>query len=125
MLISDEIGYPLRRCETEQLKGRGSHGDQPCYTARPTRRFCRAHGIRRLAVFGSALRGELRPESDVDLLVEFEPDRLPGLLGIARLEQELSPFFDDRRVELRTAEDLSRYFRQDVVEEAEVHYEEG
>ena len=84
--------------------------------------FCRQHGIRRLAVYGSALRGELRPDSDVDVLVEFEPDRTPGLLGVARLERELSPLFDGRKVDLRTAEDLSRYFRQNVIEEAAVQY---
>ncbi len=87
--------------------------------------FCRQHGIRRLAIFGSALRGELRPDSDVDVLVEFEPGRTPGLLGIARLERELSPLFDGRKVDLRTAEDLSRYFRENVIEEAAVQYARG
>ncbi len=87
--------------------------------------FCRQHGIRRLAVYGSALRGELRPDSDVDVLVEFEPGRTPGLLGIARLERELSPLFDGRKVDLRTAEDLSRYFRENVIEEAAVQYARG
>ena len=87
--------------------------------------FCRQHGIRRLAVFGSALRGDVRPVSDVDVLVEFVPGHTPGLLGIARLERELSPFFDGRKVDLRTPEDLSRYFRQKVIEEAEVQYAQG
>jgi len=87
--------------------------------------FCREHGIRRLAIFGSALRDDFRPDSDVDVLVEFEPERTPSLLGIARLERELSPFFGGRKVDLRTREDLSRYFRQKIIEEAEVQYAQG
>ncbi len=87
--------------------------------------FCREHGIRRLAVFGSALGQDFGPESDVDVLVEFAPDRIPGLLGIARLERELSPVFGGRKVDLRTPEDLSRYFRQGVIGEAEVQYTQG
>ncbi len=87
--------------------------------------FCREHGIRQLAIFGSALRDDFGPDSDVDLLVEFEPDRIPSLLGVARLERALSPLFGGRKVDLRTAEDLSRYFRQRVIEEAEVQYAGG
>lgn len=87
--------------------------------------FCRRHGIRRLAIFGSALRDDFRPDSDVDVLVEFEPGCTPSLLGMARLERELSPLFAGRKVDLRTKEDLSRYFRQEVMEEAEVHYAQG
>lgn len=87
--------------------------------------YCREHGIRRLAVFGSALRDECRPDSDVGVLVEFEPDRTPSLLGMARLERELAAFFGGRKVDLRTPEDLSRYFRQEVIQEAEVQYAEG
>ena len=87
--------------------------------------FCQEHGIRRLAIFGSALRDDFRPDSDVDLLVEFEPDRIPSLLGIARMERELSPLFGGRKVDPRTLEDLSRYFRQSVLEEAEVQYAKG
>jgi len=84
--------------------------------------FCRAHGITRLAVFGSALRGDFGPDSDVDILVEFQPERIPGLLGMARLERELSALLGGVKVDLRTPEDLSRYFRKQVVEEAEVQY---
>ena len=84
--------------------------------------FCRERGIRRLAFFGSVLRPDFRPDSDVDVLVEFEPDRIPGLLGIARMEREFSALIGNRRVDLRTAEDLSPYFRQTVLAEAEVQY---
>ncbi len=84
--------------------------------------FCRAHDIKRLALFGSALREDFGPDSDIDLLVEFEPDRIPGLLGIAGMEKELSELFAGRKVDLRTAEDLSPYFRQKVLDSAEVQY---
>ena len=87
--------------------------------------FCRAHGIRRLAIFGSALRDDFGPESDIDVLVEFAPGRVPGLLGIAGMEIELSPLFGGRKVDLRTPEDLSRYFRQEVLDTAEVQYAQG
>ena len=87
--------------------------------------FCREHGIRRLSVFGSALREDFGPESDVDVLVEFEPARTPGLLGVARMELELSELFAGRKVDLRTPEDLSRYFRQEVLDTAEVQYGQG
>ena len=84
--------------------------------------FCREHQISRLALFGSVLRGDFRPDSDVDVLVEFEPESVPGLLGVARMERELSVILSGRKVDLRTPEDLSRYFRQRVLKEAEVHY---
>jgi hypothetical protein len=86
--------------------------------------FCRQHHIRRLALFGSVLRPDFGPESDVDVLVEFEPGHVPGLLGMARLERELSAIYG-RKVDLRTPEDLSRYFRQRVMEEAEAQYVQG
>ena len=87
--------------------------------------FCRTHGIRRLAIFGSALRDDFGPDSDIDVLVEFAPGRVPGLLGIAGMEIELSPLFGGRKVDLRTPEDLSRYFRQEVLDTAEVQYAQG
>ncbi|MBC7098412.1 nucleotidyltransferase family protein [Candidatus Bipolaricaulota bacterium] len=87
--------------------------------------FCRKHHIRRLAIFGSALREDFTTESDIDILVEFEPGHTPGLFGMSRLERELSSLFGGRKVDLRTPEDLSRYFREDVLREAEVQYAEG
>jgi predicted nucleotidyltransferase len=82
---------------------------------------CRRYRIRRLSLFGSALKGLDRPESD--LLVEFEPDARPSLLTMAKIELELSPLLDGRKVDLRTAQDLSRYFRDEVVQSAELQYE--
>jgi predicted nucleotidyltransferase len=87
--------------------------------------FCRSHGIRRLSVFGSALRSDFRPDSDIDVLVEFDPDRIPGLLGMAHMERELSALLGNRKVDLRTPEDISRYFRKQVLAEAEVQYAAG
>jgi predicted nucleotidyltransferase len=84
--------------------------------------LCRRHHIRRLSLFGSVLKGTASQDSDVDLLVEFEPGRSPGLLGIARIEAELSALVGGRRVDLRTAQDLSRHFRADVISTAEVQY---
>lgn len=74
---------------------------------------CRRHGVRRLALYGSALRDDFRSDSDIDVLVEFEPGRTPGLLTIAAMELELGRLIG-RDVELRTYEDLSRYFRDEV-----------
>jgi predicted nucleotidyltransferase len=87
--------------------------------------FCRTHYILRLAIFGSALHSNINEKSDIDILVEFEPDHIPGLFGIARMERELSVLLGGRKVDLRTPEDLSRYFRQQVLEEADVQYAQG
>ena len=74
--------------------------------------LCRRHHIRRLSLFGSVLLGEDRPDSDVDLLVEFEPGKAPGLLGLAGIEAEFSALLGGRRVDLRTAQDLSPSFQE-------------
>ena len=86
--------------------------------------FCRRYHITRMSLFGSALRDELKPGSDVDILVEFDKYHMPGLFDISRMEIALSETIG-RKVDLRTPEDLSRYFRDDVVKTAEVHYEEA
>ena len=85
--------------------------------------LCRRYRIRRLSLFGSTLKGTSRPDSDVDLLVEFEPDARPSLFTMAEIELELSPLLGGRKVDLRTAGDLSRYFRDEVVRMAEPQYE--
>ena len=86
--------------------------------------FCRRNHIRKLALFGSALGDEFRPDSDIDLLVEFYPEHIPGLIRLAGMEIELSEIVV-RTVDLRTEEDLSNYFRDEVVKSAEVQYAEG
>ena len=87
--------------------------------------FCRRHHISRLSLFGSVLRDDFRPTSDVDVLVEFEPEHVPGLFGLARMERELSALLGDRKIDLRTPQDLSRYFRDEVLATAEVQYAQG
>jgi uncharacterized protein len=83
--------------------------------------FCKQHHIRKLALFGSVLRDDFRPDSDVDVLVEFEPDSPVGLIRLAGMERELSDLLG-RQVDLRTPAELSRYFREEVVRTAEVRY---
>jgi len=83
--------------------------------------FCRKNHIKKLALFGSILREDFRPESDIDMLVEFEPGHRIGLITLAGLELELSEILG-RKVDLRTAAELSRYFRDEVVQTAEVQY---
>ncbi len=83
--------------------------------------FCERHHIRRLSLFGSQLKGTARPDSDIDLLVEFDREHIPTLLGIAGMEIELSDMLG-KKVDLRTAGDLSHYFRDEVVRMAEVQY---
>jgi uncharacterized protein len=75
--------------------------------------FCRRNGVARLALFGSVLRDDFSEESDIDVLVEFEPGHIPGLLRVAAMEMELGQLLG-REVELRTYEDLSRFFRDQV-----------
>lgn len=84
--------------------------------------FCKKHHIKKLSIFGSYLRNDFGPESDIDFLVEFDPSHIPGLLRIAGMERELSELLGGRKVDLRTAQDLSRYFRDQVVASAEVQY---
>ncbi len=83
--------------------------------------FCRRHHIRKLALFGSVLRDDFRPDSDVDVLVEFEPNASAGFLRLAAMELELSQLLG-RRADLRTPPELSRYFRDTVIKTAEVQY---
>lgn len=84
-------------------------------------RFAKRWGIIRLALYGSVLRDDFGPSSDIDMLVEFLPDRIPGLLRLAQMELELEAVLG-RQVELRTYEDLSPYFRDDVVATARPLY---
>ncbi len=86
------------------------------------REFCRRHHVRRLSLFGSVLTSRFRRRSDVDVLVEFVPGKGPGLIGMAGMQDELSTMLGGRRVDLRTAAELSRYFRRDVVSRARVQY---
>ncbi len=82
--------------------------------------FCRKHHIKKLAIFGSALRPDFRDDSDIDVLVEFDPDHIPGLAFFS-MQDELSEMLG-RKVDLNTPNFLSKYFRDKVIQEAEVQY---
>jgi predicted nucleotidyltransferase len=83
--------------------------------------FCRRHGVKRLSLYGSILRDDFNPDSDVDVLVEFQPGRTPGMVGFGQMIIELRDIIG-RDVDLRTPHDLSRYFRAEVLRTArELH----
>ena len=86
--------------------------------------FCRRNDIRRLALFGSVLRDDFSPDSDVDVLVEFEPRARVGLITLAGMEIELSQLLG-RRAEMHTVKGLNPYFRDEVLDLAEVQYEQA
>ncbi len=84
--------------------------------------FCDRHHVRKLALFGSVLRSDFRPDSDIDILIEFEPGHAVGFFDFISMQMELSRIFG-RPVDLNTPADLSRYFRQQVLDLAQVYYE--
>ncbi len=83
--------------------------------------FCQRHHIKRLALFGSALRDDFKPDSDVDILVEFEPGTRIGMIRLAGIELELSEILG-RKVDMHTPGFISKYFRNQVLTEAEDQY---
>lgn len=85
--------------------------------------FCRKHHIRKLSFFGSVISDHFTKDSDVDILVEFEPGQVVGLMRLAGMELEMSEIIG-RKVDMRTPADLSRYFREEVLSSAEVQYAE-
>ncbi|MEO5345164.1 MAG: nucleotidyltransferase domain-containing protein [Magnetococcus sp. YQC-9] len=87
--------------------------------------FCQRRGIHRLALFGSVLHGQDRSDSDVDLLAEFVPGQAPDYFSLIEMEEELSGLLAGRKVDLRTLGELSRYFRDRVLETARVEYVAG
>jgi hypothetical protein len=84
--------------------------------------FCKRNYVKKLSIFGSAIRNEMNPNSDIDLLVEFEKNHVPGLIHLAGMENELSDLLG-YPVDLRTPQELSRYFRDEIIKTAEVQYE--
>lgn len=86
---------------------------------------CQRYHIRKLALFGSVLREDFTTDSDVDVLVEFEPGRTPGYFTLARIARELSALFGGREIDIRTPNGLSPYFRDDVVSSAYPVYEDS
>jgi len=84
--------------------------------------FCKRNYIRKLSFFGSVLRDDFGPLSDVDVLVEFQSGHVPGFFRLFDIEAELSSLLGGRKVDLRTPEDLSRYFRDEVIAHSLVQY---
>ena len=84
--------------------------------------ICRRHRIRKLSLFGSVLRDDFHPDSDVDVLVDFEPGYTTGLFGLANLEKELSSLLGGRKVDLILENAVNRWIRRQVLSEAEVRY---
>ncbi|MFB2879977.1 nucleotidyltransferase family protein [Floridanema aerugineum] len=82
--------------------------------------FCQRHHIRKLSLFGSVLRDDFTPESDIDFLVEFQPGKTPGYFKLVSMEMELSEMLKGRKIDLRTPNELSIYFRDRVIAEAVV-----
>ena len=87
--------------------------------------FCRKHRIRKLSFFGSVLRDDFRPESDVDCLVEFEPGAVVGYIRLAAIEEELSDLLGGRKVDLVNPKFLRPRIKRRVLESAEVQYAAG
>jgi len=84
--------------------------------------YCKKNHIKKLAFFGSFLRDDFHSDSDIDILVEFERGLTPGFFDLVRMEEQLSHFLKGKEVDLRTPNDLSRYFREKVIRNAEVLY---
>ncbi len=84
--------------------------------------FCEHHHVRKLSLFGSVLRQDFRPDSDVDVLVEFEPGHVPGFIALHEMEEELSRLLDGRPVDLVTERFLNHRIRDRVLADAEVQY---
>ena len=85
--------------------------------------FCQRWRVQKLSLFGSVIRDDFTPQSDVDVLVEFQPGLTPGLRYFGAMPNELSQILG-REVDLNTAQELSKYFRQEVIDEAEVIYDQ-
>jgi len=84
--------------------------------------YCKKNHIRKLAFFGSFLRDDFHSDSDIDILIEFEKGFTPGFFDLVKMEEQLSSFFKGKEIDLRTPNDLSRYFREKIVSNAEVLY---
>jgi uncharacterized protein len=113
MLRKSEVSHKLMRPADEKALERiGFRHDE-------LKAFCRRHHIKSLALFGSVLRDNFKPDSDIDVLVEFRKNQTPGFLGLADMELELSALLGDRKIDMRTLQDLSPHFRDRVLHEAE------
>jgi uncharacterized protein len=84
--------------------------------------FCQHWHITKLSLFGSVLRDDFRPESDIDVLVEFHPAHIPGFLKLHQIQAELSALLGDRQIDLVTPKFLNHRIRDRILSEAEVYY---
>ena len=118
-----EVDKPvISRTGADNIKVIGSKVKKRVFISRDMlAAFCRRNHISRLSLFGSVLRDDFRQDSDIDVLVQFDPGHTPGFFKLADIESELSLLFG-RKVDLRTPQDLSHYFRDKVLKEAEVQY---
>jgi hypothetical protein len=87
--------------------------------------FCREHHIVKLSFFGSVLRDDFRADSDIDVLVEFHPEHIPGFIRLHQIEEELSALLGGHKIDMVTPKFLNRWIRERVLSEAEVQYAEG
>lgn len=108
----------IRCCRFLRLR----HAPRPNLDERVVARFCESHHIWRLPLFGSQAKETAKIDSDVDLLVKFDPPHIPSLIGVAAMEIELSSPLGKKKVDLRTAGILSRYFRGEVIKTAKTQY---
>lgn len=88
-------------------------------------KFCKENGIRKLMLFGSVLREDFNDKSDIDILVEFDSKRIPGFIGLAKMEFALSQLFGGRKADINTIDSLSPYIRESVLKSAETRYVES
>ena len=84
--------------------------------------YCKKRHIKKMALFGSLLNKDFSTNSDIDILVEFEKEHIPSLFNLVKMEHELSAYFMGHKVDLRTPNDLSKYFRDRVINNAVVLY---
>jgi len=87
--------------------------------------FCRHHHVRKLSLFGSVLRDDFGADSDIDVLVDFEPEHVPGFIALHEMEEELSSLLGGHTVDLVTERFLNRRIRDRVLADAEVQYAAG
>jgi predicted nucleotidyltransferase len=125
LAFSSQIRHQSTIAATEVRLINGHRGTKVHAPRKEIHDFCSRNHIVRLSLFGSVLTSNFGSESDIDVLVEFEPGRSPGFLGLAALEDELSALFGGRKVDLRTPRELSKYFRDEVIASAEVRYAAG
>jgi len=111
--------------EASSATAENTTAERPTIPQNLIKDFCRKYHIRKLSVFGSYLREDFRPDSDIDFLVEFDPGQTPGYFELAHMEQELSDILGGYKVDLRTPHELSRYFRDEVMANAVVQYAQG